>query len=152
VTPFASELVSICRHFGVFERDAVCCGTVTVPQCIVMQQLLDAEREVSALASSVGVTVSAMTRMVDGLTARRFVERGRGEDDKRRVTVRLTRAGRTEAERLRGLTEGAIGAVFSRIPGDKHASVVEALRLLRTAIEGARADLEACCAPAPERD
>jgi DNA-binding MarR family transcriptional regulator len=140
------ELVGMCRFFGVFEREAVCCGTVTVPQCVVLQKLLEgAEQDVSGLAAFVGVTNGAMTRLLDGLERRGFVERVRDTDDRRRVTIELTRSGREEASRLRRLTEAAVGAVLARIPKSKHAQILESARLVRTAMEAARTELAACC-------
>ena len=62
---FTDELVQICRHFGVFEREMVCCGTVTVPQCLVLQQLRNGATDISTLAGHAGSSISAMTRLVD---------------------------------------------------------------------------------------
>ncbi|RLB48267.1 MAG: hypothetical protein DRI90_25545, partial [Deltaproteobacteria bacterium] len=67
MSDLTAELVRICRHFGVFERESVCCGSVTVPQCLVLQELLEAPRDMSALAAQAGASLSAMTRLVDGL-------------------------------------------------------------------------------------
>lgn len=145
---FATELVAICRFFGLFEREAVCCGTVTVQQCVVMQELLAASRDISGLASYAGVSASAMTRLVDGLERRGWVIRSRGEDDRRRVDVGLTQQGRREAERLREMTEDAVAALLSRIPAAKHPQVVESLRLIRMALTDTRQGLESCCGPA----
>lgn len=140
------ELVAMCRFFGMFEREAVCCGTVTVPQCVVLQRLLvDEAQDVSGLAQHVGVTNGAMTRLLDGLEKRAFVTRRRDADDRRRVTIELTAEGRAEAQRLRGLTEAAVAAVLSRVPADKRDQVVESARLLREALEQAREQLAACC-------
>lgn len=146
----AGDLVAICRSFGVFERAGVCCGTVTVPQCVALQALLDGEREVSDLAAAVGITTSAMTRLADGLEAKGWVERTRSGDDRRRVSLSLGPAGREEALRLRDRTEEAIEAILGRIPRARRRQVVESLRLVREAIEAARSDLWSCCGGPPE--
>jgi len=139
-----AELVAICRVFGVFEREAVCCGTVTVPQCVALQALLDGDHDVGALAEHMGVSTSAMTRLVDGLEKRGWVQRVRGEDDRRRVDLSLTADGRTEAERLRGATERGVAAVLAQVPAGKRAQVVESLRLLRDALAKARGSVTCC--------
>lgn len=141
-----ADLVAICRAFGLFERDAICCGTVTVSQCALLAELRSGAREIGALAGAMGLTNSGMTRLVDGLEERGWVERVRGVEDRRRVEVRLTEAGATEAARLQGLTEASIGRVLARVPRAKRAQVVESLRLVRDAIDGARDELS-CCAP-----
>ncbi len=141
----ASDLVAICRMFGVFEREAVCCGTVTMQQCVVLQDLLTAPSDVSGLADGAGVSLSAMTRLVDGLERRGWVVRERDVEDRRRVFVSLSKAGAAEARRLAGLTEIAVEAVLSRVPAKKRSSCVEAIRLLRQAVVDAREDIASCC-------
>jgi len=146
VSPFTEELVAISRALGVYEKEAVCCGTVTVPQCVAMQDLAAAgPRDVTTLAARLGVTKGAVTRLIDGLERRGFVARLRSGEDRRRVEVGLTDEGRREAQRLLGLSDEAVSAVLSQIPRDKHALVLEALRLLRVAVEQARTELSRCC-------
>jgi DNA-binding MarR family transcriptional regulator len=145
MTDFSSELIAICRIFGVFEREQVCCGTVTVPQCLVLQALLEEERDINGLAELSHVTASAMTRLVDGLEKNGWIERERGADDRRRIVVTLTASGRAEAERLRSLTDRSVEAVLSKIPKDKRAQVLESVHLVREALEGARDTLKNCC-------
>ncbi len=135
MTGFAEDLVAICRSFGVFERGNVCCGTVSVPQCVALQALLESEREVSDLAGIVGITTSAMTRLADGLETKGWVARTRSGEDRRRVALALTPAGREEARRLRGLTERSVAALLGRIPREKRRAVLESVHLLREAIE-----------------
>ena len=137
------DLVVLCRLFGMYEREQVCCGTVTVQQCVVLQSLLDGPREVGALAESVGSSPSAMTRLIDGLVKRGWIERSRDANDRRRVHARLTDAGRAEAETLRGRTAAAVDAVLANVPAAKRAQVIESLRLVREAMAGARAG--GCC-------
>ncbi len=140
-----AELVRICRYFGAFEREAVCCGTVTVPQCLVMQELLaEGPRDVSRLAAFAGTSVSAMTRLVDGLGKRGFAERARDPDDRRRVLVTLTETGAAEAERLGAMTEVGVMRVLGHVPVADRADVVRVLEILRRAMD--EADLgRGCC-------
>lgn len=142
---FSSELIAICRIFGVFEREQVCCGTVTVPQCLVLQALREEERDINGLAELSHVTASAMTRLVDGLEKNGWVTRARGADDRRRIVVTLTKSGRAEAERLHLLTERSVEAVLNKIPKNKRAQVLESVQLVREALEGARDTLKNCC-------
>ncbi len=129
------DFVAICRAFGLFEREAVCCGDVTVPQCIALQELLGGPRDVGALAAVLGMTLSGATRLLDGLAQREFVVRERGADDRRRVEVQLTVAGRTEAKRLRTLTANVVEMVLGRVPKADRRTVIEGVRLLRSALD-----------------
>ena len=144
---FSDELMAIGRLFAGYERDAICCGVVTVPQCLTLQQLLDEPRDIATLAQSANVTSSAMTRLVDGLEKNGWIERRRGADDRRRIEVTLTRSGRELADQLRALTERTLSAVESKIPRQKRAQVRDALRLLRQALEQSKQMLAACRQP-----
>ncbi|MDH3338650.1 MAG: MarR family transcriptional regulator, partial [Gammaproteobacteria bacterium] len=67
-----NDIVAFCRMFAMVERDQVCCGTVTVAQCVVLQTLLEGTWDASTLASHARVTKGAMTRLLDGLDSRGF--------------------------------------------------------------------------------
>jgi DNA-binding MarR family transcriptional regulator len=130
--------------FSSFEREEICCGTVSPAQCVLLQTLLDGEWDVSGLAAYTRVTKGAMTRLVDGLEARGWVTRARAEDDGRRVVIGLTASGRKEAKRLGALTERSIAAVFERIPPAEREQVTRSIRVLRRAAEETRHRLDCC--------
>lgn len=138
------DVISFCRMFSSFEREEICCGTVSSAQCVLLQTLLEGEWDVSSLASHTRVTKGAMTRLVDGLEARDWVTRAKAEDDARRVLVGLTAGGRKEAKRLNALTERSIATVFERIPREDRDTVIRSVRLLRKAAEETRRQLDCC--------
>lgn len=139
------DLVAMCRAFGGFERDQICCGTVTVQQCVTLQTLMDGPSEVGPLADKVGNSASAMTRLVDGLVKRGWVDRVRDTDDRRRVRVTLSQPGRVEAERLSGLTDEIVDSILQAIPKAKQKQVIESLAILREAVQSARNGTNGCC-------
>ena len=138
------DVIAFCRMFSSFEREEICCGTVSTAQCVLLQTLTDGEWDLSSLAAQSRVTKGAMTRLVDGLENRGWVTRTRGADDARRVLVSLTSDGKKEAKRLSRLTEQSIATILARIPKAQHAQVIRSIRLLRQAAEEARAHLDCC--------
>ena len=138
------DVVAFCRMFAMFEREQVCCGTVTPAQCVVLQTLRNGSWDVSSLAAHARVTKGAMTRLIDGLQSRDWVERTQSDDDGRRFDITLTKAGAKEAERLATLTEQSIQMILDEIPKGQRAQVVESLHLLREAAEAARTRLPCC--------
>jgi len=144
MTTLVDDVIAFCRMFSSFEREEICCGTVSPPQCVLLQTLLDGEWDVSGLAAHTRVTKGAMTRLVDGLEARGWVTRARAEDDGRRVVIGLTASGRKEAKRLGALTERSIAAVFERIPPAEREQVTRSIRVLRRAAEETRHRLDCC--------
>ena len=145
MTPeFTEQLLAITRQFGMFERDAVCCGDVSVRQCMALQILQDDSLGVGALAERMGVTPGATTRLVDGMIGRGWVERRRDPDDRRRVLLELTDEGRQEADYLRECTEGIVAEVIEELPAGERETVLDALGTLREAFERADIDRNAC--------
>ncbi len=140
----AKDVIAFCRMFSSFEREQICCGTVSTAQCVLLQTLMEGEWDLSSLASHSRVTKGAMTRLVDGLESRAWVTRARGEDDARRVLVSLTADGKKEAKRLRRLTEKSIATILERIPKAEHARIIRSIHLLRQAAEETRAHLDCC--------
>jgi DNA-binding MarR family transcriptional regulator len=138
------DVIAFCRMFSSFEREEVCCGTVSTAQCVLLQTLTAGEWDVSGLASESRVTKGAMTRLVDGLENRGWVARLRAEDDGRRVLVALTSDGMKEAKRLRGLTEKSIDTILERIPKTERSQVIRSIQLLRQAAEQTRSQLDCC--------
>ncbi|MGB5257938.1 MAG: MarR family transcriptional regulator [Woeseiaceae bacterium] len=138
------DVVAFCRMFAMLERDQVCCGTVTVAQCVALQTLLEGTWDASNLASHARVTKGAMTRLLDGLESRGFVERHQDPDDGRRWLIELTASGTKEAKRLAGLTENAVGLILSRLPKDKRKPAVAMIADLRRAAEEVRDQLDCC--------
>ncbi len=138
------DIVAFCRMFAMLEREQVCCGTVTVAQCVVLQTLLEGTWDVSALASHARVTKGAMTRLLDGLEARGFVERHQDPDDGRRWLIELTAAGTKEARRLADMTENAVAMIISRMPKDMRMPAVAMISELRRAAEEVRDQIDCC--------
>ena len=138
------DVIAFCRMFSSFEREEICCGTVSPAQCVLLQTLSSGDWDVSSLASESRVTKGAMTRLVDGLEKRDWVARGKAEDDGRRVLVSLTAAGKKEAKRLLRLTEKSIATILERIPEAERNQVVRSIGLLREAAEETRNQLDCC--------
>jgi DNA-binding MarR family transcriptional regulator len=138
------DVIAFCRMFSSFEREEICCGTVSPAQCVLLQTVTDGEWDVSTLAAHARVTKGAMTRLVDGLERRGWVGRERAEDDARRVLVSLTTNGKKEAKRLHRLTEKSIATILERIPKGERDQVIRSIHLLRDAAEKTRTQLDCC--------
>ncbi|MBT8068776.1 MAG: MarR family transcriptional regulator [Gammaproteobacteria bacterium] len=144
MSTLVDDVVAFCRMFAMLERDQVCCGTVTVAQCVVLQTLLEGTWDVSTLASQTRVTKGAMTRLLDGLESRGFVERHQDPNDGRRWLIELTATGTKEARRLAGMTENAVALIMSRMPKDMRKPATSMISELRKAAEEVRDQVDYC--------
>lgn len=135
IETFTDQLIAMIRHLTLLERDVICCGTVSVQQCYILQVLDEAPRSNSELAEISGSSPSAMTRLIDGLIRSGWVERTPDSEDRRRTLIKVTKSGSAEAKRLRKLTEEAVRSIFSGIPKNKHKQVIQSIDLIHTALD-----------------
>ncbi len=143
--PAADDLLAFCRLFGMTERVAVCCGDVSVAQCVTLQLLLANDTDSSSLAEQTGVTKGAITRLIDGLDKRGWVDKSPDPSDGRRSVLSLTKGGRKKARELERLTEQTVDTLLAAIPRDKRKQVIASIRLLRNAAETLRGQLDCLC-------
>jgi DNA-binding MarR family transcriptional regulator len=97
------------------------------------------ERSVKALADSLGVSLAAMSRSVDGLFERGFVDRQEDPVDRRMKRVALTPAGRSVPQ---ALNESRLSALHELV-GSLDEGEAEALGTALTLILDRREDIAA---------
>jgi DNA-binding MarR family transcriptional regulator len=90
------------------------------------------ERSVKALAESLGVSLPAMSRAVDGLFERGFVRRDEDAADRRMKRVGLTESGRTVPQALNEARLSALQELMSSLVDDEALALQHALDLILT--------------------
>ncbi|MFI4985597.1 MAG: MarR family winged helix-turn-helix transcriptional regulator [Solirubrobacterales bacterium] len=88
------------------------------------------ERSVKALAESMGLSLPAMSRAVDGLFERGFVEREEDPTDRRMKRVRLTDAGRTVPRALNDARLSALAELMGSLDDEEAGALEQALGLI----------------------
>jgi DNA-binding MarR family transcriptional regulator len=94
---------------------------------------LEAEGEggsVKALAESLGVSLPAMSRAVDGLFERGLVDRREDPQDRRVRQVRLTSAGRRVPQALNEARLSALQGLIGSLEDEEAAALADALGLI----------------------
>jgi DNA-binding MarR family transcriptional regulator len=128
------EVIGFVRAFGLLASDRTPCGQPLAPSDahalteIVSEDGLT-QRE---LVDRLRLDRSSVSRLVDRLVARGWVERANGPD---RRTVRLlpTSAGRRVAADVAGARAKRFAALLEAVPADRRDDVVDAIRLLTVA-------------------
>ena len=85
----------------------------------------------SDVATHVGVALPSMSRLVDGLVARKLVVRRGDAGDRRRLILRLTARGLAQVRVAHAFTEASIAARVSALGGDELAAITRAMELLQ---------------------
>ena len=88
------------------------------------------ERSVKALAESMGVSLPAMSRAVEGLFERGFVQREEDRSDRRMKRVRLTDAGRSVPQALNEARLSALQELMGSLDEDEASALGRALALI----------------------
>ena len=99
---------------------------LTFPQTIALYIIPDQGIEMSVLSKKIGIDLSTLSRLVNGLEKRRFVNRETLEKDKRIIEVLLKEEGILIREKL-DKSFDLIGSFIEKKLNDKNNSIKEAL-------------------------
>ena len=92
------------------------------------------------VAKAFGVTLPAVTHIVDRLEEKQFLSRADDPGDRRVYILELTRAGRALVQELHGLQMRGVEGVLRRMSGDDRQRVLKGLEaLVDAAAEAAKA-------------
>ena len=109
---------------------------LTLSQYFVMDALAEQAQTVSEVARAAGVAVPTATRALRALETRGFIDRERkGGQDRRLVTVCLTRSGRSVLDEKRAWVHQRQREIFDSLTTDERATVTGALRAIAFTID-----------------
>jgi len=92
------------------------------------------EIRMSDLAPLMSVTPSAVTKIVDGLVIKRFVDRFQDTKDRRVNRLRLTKIGRSKLAEVRSVSSAHLARLTELLPVDELANLSEGLDSLLQAM------------------
>ena len=127
-------------------KETTCCG-VTTAQCHFILETQDrAAASLSELADALALDSSTLSRTADGLFTAGFILRDADPENRRKVSIRLSDAGKTKVDSINELCDDSVRRLFGYVPSEKRALVVEAVELLSEAMKRKRKDeREPCC-------
>lgn len=107
-------------------------GGLSLPQFRTLA-FLDAfsRASLSEAAGHVGLSLAAMSRLVDGLVADGLVGRKTVSTNRRQVALTLTARGRTTLEKIRDGIRDQLAGVLKELPAGEHKAVQRAMRILQ---------------------
>jgi DNA-binding MarR family transcriptional regulator len=111
-------------------------GKLTPAQFRLLAALEDAPSlSVGELAQEAGVSSPTATRMLDGLEQEGIVRRERDADDRRRIAVHPTAAGKRALGEARARTDAAREQIYASLTAEERAQAERLLPRLAEAIE-----------------
>jgi DNA-binding MarR family transcriptional regulator len=117
-------------NVGTFNAIAEADLSFTQLKALCALEMEGEERSVKALAESMGVSLAAMSRAVDGLYERGFVQREEDPADRRMKRVRLTDAGRRVPQALNEARLSALQDLMGSLDEDEAGALGRALELI----------------------
>lgn len=121
-------------HFENIKKSECCCCGVTDGQCFLIVEIgRKPGISVKELADILHVDKSGVSRSVEELVQKGFVERKPSKEDRRFVTLRLLPRGQERFEKIEHDMYLKFQAIFKNIPVDKQEQVIEALKLYNEA-------------------
>lgn len=91
----------------------------------------------SQVAGMVGLALPSVSKLIDGLVVRELVERASAENDRRRVSLSLSRTGRETLARARKGTEARLAEKVAGLSSEERRAVCRAMRSLQAVFGGA---------------
>jgi len=139
VIQFIREMFQLLvRHFGLLQKEgAQCCGVSLAQSHVIYEIAKRPELTLNELAERLGLDKSTTSRHVQGLVKGGYVVRRPSADDRRYVTLRLTEAGWERQREITAQITEFIQGIIDHIPQEKRSEVVESLKVLVQAMQGA---------------
>jgi DNA-binding MarR family transcriptional regulator len=105
---------------------------ISVPQFRAMGYIdQNAGASLSELASHIGLTLPSMSKLIDGLVARKLVTRTAHARDRRRICLSLTPLGREELRAAHRSTEKFLADRMSSLPDEDLKDISRAMQILK---------------------
>jgi len=128
-----SELV---RVYQFRDRDKICCYDVSVTQCYALEVLAEnGPMRSLALAEQLRLDKSTVTRVVDALERKGYVERKREAEDSRALALAITASGRALYLKIHGELIDQQAELLADLDPDVRKAAADLIRRLARAAE-----------------
>ena len=129
-------VTALVKKYQFRDRNDICCYGISVSQCYTLEVLREhGALSMQALADQLQLAVSTVTRLVDQLVDKRFVERQSNPRDRRICQVQLTAEGRRLLHTIRKELVAREHAILQRIPAASRDHVIWAIAELSQALD-----------------
>ncbi len=131
------QIQTFVRQFGLLEQEHTPCHVPLTPSQAHALQVLGQEEMLTQyqLASQLRLEKSTVSRLVQSLVERGWVERASNPDNRREMLLTLTDAGHTSFEEVQANAVDKYRMMWSHIPEDRRAQVLDALAILNTILQ-----------------
>ena len=141
-----AAVAELVRIYQVRDRDRICCHDISVTQCHALEVLVArGPMRAQAMAEALRLDKSTVTRVVDALVRKAYVERLPDPDDARAQSLRITPAGRSLFKRIDDEMVQQQAALLGDLAPEVRAGATELIQRLARAAE--QRFVPGACAP-----
>lgn len=121
-------------HLGNINKSDCCCCGISEPECFVLVEIgRKPNVSVKELSEILRLDKSGVSRTVEELVQKDYVERKPSTEDRRFVVLNLTLKGKERFEKIENGMNRKFKEILDKIPVDKRELVIEALELYNVA-------------------
>jgi DNA-binding MarR family transcriptional regulator len=92
---------------------------------------MTSDSSLSAVADFIGLSLPAMSRLVDGLVEKRLMKRRASDNDRRHLQLSVTAAGEAALREAREMAQAHLTEKLSALTAPQRAAVASVMQLLR---------------------
>ena len=123
------------RSLGVLEGKKTFCYDCTYAQChVIWETAQESKISVIELATRLSISKSAVSRTVDDLVNKGYLERTPNSNDRRYVDIELTEKGQQTFQEIEQNSRQYFETVLESIPENKREVTLEGIQIFSTAL------------------
>ncbi|WP_084573800.1 MarR family transcriptional regulator [Sporomusa malonica] len=123
------------RSLGVLEGKKTFCYDCTYAQCHVIWETAQEKKiSVNELAGRLNISKSAVSRTVEDLVNKGYLQRKPNSDDRRYVDIELTERGKLTFKEIELNSDRYFEAILENIPKEKRDTTLEGIQIFSTAL------------------
>ena len=123
------------RSLGVLEGKKTFCYNCTYAQChVIWETAQESKISVNELATRLNISKSAVSRTVDDLVNKGYLERKPNPKDRRYVDIELTEKGQKTFQEIELSSRRYFETILENIPENKRAATLEGIQTFSTAL------------------
>jgi DNA-binding MarR family transcriptional regulator len=135
VERFHQQIVEIIKRYQFRDRNQICCCGVSVSQCYVLEALHHiGDLTMKQLAEKMHLSISTVTRVVEQLVRKQYVERTEDSTDRRIRLIKITNKGQAAYERSWNNIFESEKTILENFPSDNREMLIDFLQQLNNAI------------------
>jgi len=136
ISAFRHKLRELEIDLGLELKQDKCCFGLTLSQCHTLLEIGNKGGiSLVELASALGLDSSTLSRTIDAMVRSGLVQRKLNPDDRRYVTISLSKKGKSIFERIENFYNKYFGQLFEFIPEAKRNQVIESFVLFWEAMK-----------------